>query len=59
MRKGQVKLKRCLNCGKYMKPVKDPIKHTYTDYLWHCPYWLEFINYIFDGKTIENYFEDL
>ena len=38
MRKGQVKLKKCLNCGKYMGPVKDSIKHTYTGYLWHCPY---------------------
>ena len=36
MRKGQVKLKKCLNCGKLMVPVKDPILKTYTGYLWHC-----------------------
>ena len=36
MKKGQVKRKKCINCGKYLKPVKDPVKKTYTGYLWHC-----------------------
>ena len=36
MKKGQIKSKLCINCGKNMKPVKDRIKKTYTGYLFHC-----------------------
>ena len=36
MKKGQVKRIKCKNCGRIMKPVKDPIKHTYTGNLWRC-----------------------
>ena len=36
MKKGQIKRIKCLNCGKLMKPVKDPIQKTYTGFLWRC-----------------------
>ena len=36
MRKGQVEIKMCPDCGRKMKPVKDKIKKTYTGYLFHC-----------------------
>ena len=36
MRKEKIKPKKCPKCGNLMKPVKDPISHTYTGYLWHC-----------------------
>ena len=29
-------MKRCFNCGKKLKPVKDPIAKKYTGYLWRC-----------------------
>ncbi len=36
MKKGQVKKIRCEKCGRWMKPVKDTVKKTYTGYLWRC-----------------------
>ena len=27
---------KCLNCGKKLKPVKDPKTKKYTGYLWRC-----------------------
>jgi len=36
MRKGQVEKRKCLNCGLWLIPVKDPIKKTYTGHLYKC-----------------------